>query len=74
MTPFVRNSDTWILAALAAPSNPACEGTQNVLQVAIRLGGLIAIAAAPAMAQGSNVINRVGTVDNVDASSSDGRS
>ena len=33
------------------------------------LGGLIAFAAAPALAQGNSAINRLGTVDNVDASS-----
>ena len=35
----------------------------------ILLGGFIAIAAAPALAQGNSAINRVGTVGNVDASS-----
>ena len=35
----------------------------------ILLGGLIAVAAAPALAQGNNAFNIVGTVDNIDASS-----
>ena len=67
MGPFVINSDIGN-RRLGGAVKPSRESTETDFRSTL-LAGLIAIAAAPALAQGNSAINRLGTVDNVDASS-----
>src|SRR5260370_40570332 len=50
-------------------ASPGTKGTMTMRSKALLLGSFIALLAVPAMAQGNNAINLVGTVDKVDASS-----
>src|SRR6202795_513629 len=69
-TPRAQLGDLWYkgLGAEYAPP-PELQGTQTMRSKALLLGSFIALLAVPAMAQGNNAINFIGTVDKVDASS-----